>query len=371
MNFREKLERPGPKKLLACDGGGIRGIVSIEILAQIEVELRKLTNNPQLVLADYFDYVAGSSVGAIIATLVALGLSVDQIRQFFAESASEMFQKARPWERLRTKFRDAHLSAALRAIIGEDTTIGSDLLQTLLMIVLRNATTNSPWPLSNNPAAIFNDRSLPSCNLDLPLWQLVRASTAAPTYFPPEVITVGEQTFIFVDGGITVYNNPAFQLFLMATSDPYRLCWPVGRERLLLVSVGNGTSVGTESHLTPTEMNIMYHANSIPNALMASAQYEQDLLCRIFGETLEGETLDGEVQDLKGQGIPGTPKLFTYLRYNVELSREGLESLGIPHINPAHVRQWDSVDFLDEMREIGAAIARHKVKTAHFAPFLV
>jgi hypothetical protein len=137
-----------------------------------------------------------------------------------------MFQKARPWERLRTKFRDAHLSAALRAIIGEDTTIGSDLLQTLLMIVLRNATTNSPWPLSNNPAAIFNDRSLPSCNLDLPLWQLVRASTAAPTYFLPEVITVGEQTFIFVDGGITVYNNPAFQLFLMATSDPYRLCWP-------------------------------------------------------------------------------------------------------------------------------------------------
>jgi predicted acylesterase/phospholipase RssA len=93
MNFREKLETPALKKLLACDGRGVRGIVSIEILAHIEVELRKLTNNPQLVLADYFDYVAGSSVGAIIATLVALGLSVDQIRQFFAESASEMFQK--------------------------------------------------------------------------------------------------------------------------------------------------------------------------------------------------------------------------------------------------------------------------------------
>src|SRR5258708_15421249 len=93
MNFREKLERPGPKKLLACDCGGVRGIVSIEILAHIEVELRKLTNNPQLVLADYFDYVAGSSVGAIIATLIALGLSVDQIRQFFAESASECSKK--------------------------------------------------------------------------------------------------------------------------------------------------------------------------------------------------------------------------------------------------------------------------------------
>jgi hypothetical protein len=52
-------------------------------------------------------------------------------------------------------------------------------------------------------------------------------------------------------------------------------------------------------------------------------------------------------------------------------SREGLEWLGVPHINPAHGRQWDSVDFFDQMREIGAAVARQKVKRAHFAPFLV
>ena len=63
------------------------------------------------------------------------------------------------------------------------------------MVVLRNATTDSPWPLSNNPAALFNDRRLGpnqnGSNLDLPLWQIVRASTAAPTYFPPEVVMVG------------------------------------------------------------------------------------------------------------------------------------------------------------------------------------
>jgi patatin-like phospholipase/acyl hydrolase len=371
MSFRDKLDKPGPKKLLSCDGGGVRGVVTVEILAGIEAELRNLTGNPRLVLADYFDYVAGTSSGAIIATFVALGFSVDQIRDFFSESGPDMFHKARLWERFRMKFRDDRLSVALRTTIGQNTTIGSDLLRTLLMIVLRNATTNSPWPLCNNPAARFNDRNLPNCNLDLPLWQLVRASTAAPTYFPPEVITVGEQTFIFVDGGVTVYNNPAFQLFLMATSDPYRLCWPVGSEHLLLVSVGNGTSIGTASHLSTAEMNIIYHANSIPTALMASAQFEQDLLCRMFGETLEGEPLDGEVHDLKDQGIPGASKLFTYVRYNAELSREGLEWLGVSHIHPAHVQQMDSVDFVDEMREIGAAIARRKVRVDHFARFLV
>jgi hypothetical protein len=63
----------------------------------------------------------------------------------------------------------------------------------------------------------------------------------------------GEQTFIFVDGGITVYNNPAFQLFLMATSDPYRLCWPVGRERLLLVSVGIGDTLNSGFQILDSE----------------------------------------------------------------------------------------------------------------------
>ena len=64
MSYRDKLEKSGPRKLLACDGGGIRGIISIEILARIESELRKSSGNPKLVLADYFDYVAGTSTGS-------------------------------------------------------------------------------------------------------------------------------------------------------------------------------------------------------------------------------------------------------------------------------------------------------------------
>ena len=138
-----------------------------------------------------------------------------------------MFHKARLWERFRTKFEDDKFSNMLRDVIGEDTALGSEKLRTLLMMVLRNATTDSPWPLSNNPAAKYNDAARADCNLKLPLWQLVRASTAAPTYFPPEVVHIGRD-FIFVDGGVTTYNNPAFQLFLMATSEPYHLLWPTG-----------------------------------------------------------------------------------------------------------------------------------------------
>ena len=184
MSYNDKLQKNNvQRKLLACDGGGIRGIISIEILAQIEDELRKSNEKPELVLADYFDYVAGTSTGAIIAALIALGYSTDKIRDFYAKSGAEMFEKARLWERFRTKFRDDKLAAMLKDVIGEETVFGSEKLQTLLMIVLRNATTDSPWPLSNNPNAKFNLPGTPGRNTDLALWQLVRASTAAPTYF--------------------------------------------------------------------------------------------------------------------------------------------------------------------------------------------
>jgi patatin-like phospholipase/acyl hydrolase len=348
----------------------MRGLISIEVLAKIEQELRELSGRADLVLADFFDYIAGTSSGAIIATLIALGMPMQTIRAFFLTSGPEMFQRSRLWKRFRSKFRDDALSAKLKELIGSDTKLGSEQLRTLLLVVLSNASTNSPWPLSNNPAAVFNDPALPDCNLELPLWQLVRASTAAPTYFPPELIPIGQQPFVFVDGGMTMYNNPAFQLFLMATADVYRLKWATGADRLLLVSVGTGTSTGTSANLSPEEMNILYHANTLPTALLATAQYEQDLLCRIFGETLEGEPLDSEIGDLRGHGIPGVPKLFSYVRYNAELSRAGLDWLGLPDIDPVHVQPMGSVEHLSDLRRVGMALADRKVKRERFAKFL-
>ena len=368
MSYRDKLDKIGPRKLLACDGGGIRGIISIEVLARIESELRKSSGNLKLVLADYFDYVAGTSTGAIIATLIALGYSVDQTRDFYLRSGAEMFHKARLWERFRTKFEDDKLSKMLRDVVGEDTTLGSEKLRTLLMMVMRNATTDSPWPLSNNPKARYNDVGRADCNLKLPLWQLVRASTAAPTYFPPEVVRVGRD-FIFVDGAVTMFNNPAFQLFLMATSEPYRLLWPTGDDKMLLISVGTGASANANSNLSPEEMNLLYNAGTIPSALMAAALHEQDFLCRIFGKCLAGDSLDREIGSVIGQGIPDVPKLFTYARYNAELSREGLDALGLEHINAGHVQQIDSVEHIGEMQEVGQALAQQKVKTEHFSAF--
>src|SRR5438132_5230787 len=92
------------KRLLALDGGGIRGVFALEILAQIEARLREKTANPKLLLADHFDYMAGTSTGAIIATCLAWGMTVAEVQDLYTKRAVEMFHVARFYRRFWNKF---------------------------------------------------------------------------------------------------------------------------------------------------------------------------------------------------------------------------------------------------------------------------
>jgi patatin-like phospholipase/acyl hydrolase len=375
-----------PKRLLALDGGGIRGLITIEILARIEQVLReKLRKDSQFRLAHYFDYVAGTSTGAIIAACVSLGMSVDEIRTFYENNGAAMFDKASLLRRFRYKFEDNKLADTLKSVIDrylpdverqrgdQHVTLGSAALKTLLLIVMRNATTDSPWPLSNNPNAKYNAAARQNCNLRIPLWQLVRASTAAPTYFPPEEVPVGDKSFLFVDGGVTTYNNPSFLMFLMSTVGAYQLNWATGVDSMLLVSIGTGTNPNANDGLTASDMNLLYNAGTIPSALMYAALNEQDMLCRAFGRCRAGATLDREVGsmmlNLEGESKEMLPRLFTYMRYNAELSREGLDDLGLRNVQPKDVQKLDSIEHMGALKDVGTAAAK-SVDPSHFAGFL-
>jgi hypothetical protein len=361
-------------------------MIAIEVLAGIEDLLRaKRGGDPAFVLADYFDYVAGTSTGAIIAACIALGMPIAEIRSFYEDQGTAMFDKASLLRRFRYKYEDKKLAKTLQKVIRTRTdgfgtapiertkdghaTLGNPAIRTLLMMVMRNASTDSPWPVSNNPRAKYNDRSRPDCNLVAPLWQLIRASTAAPTYFPPEVVHFAKKEFIFVDGGITPYNNPAFQLFLMATLEPYRLQWKAGEKEMLIVSIGTGTGPRANADLDSSDMNLLYNAGSIPSALMYASLNEQDLLCRTFGRCVAGETIDREIGNLCGVKGPVEPRLFTYARYNAELSREGLAKLGLAGIDPEAVQKLDSVEHIMDLKRIGSAISRQRLSADHFVDF--
>jgi uncharacterized protein len=370
MSYRDHVSSPGPKKLLALDGGGIRGVITLEVLLRLESMLaEQLGAGDDFVLGDYFDYIGGTSTGAVIATGLAKGLRVEQLLDLYVTRGEEMFDHASLRRRYHYRYGSWRLRELLQGLLGEDTTLGSEQLKTLLLVVVRNATTDSPWPLSNNPNAIFNDPSRADNNLAIPLWQLVRASTAAPVYFPPEVVTLGEQRFVFVDGGLTVYNNPAFQLFLMATLDAYRLCWTATESDLLLVSVGTGTCPKADDRLRPDAMNLLFNAASVPAALMHAALDEQDLLCRVFGRCRHGPAIDLEVGDLMHREGLLEQRLFSYVRYNAELSRRGLDKLGLDDVIPEQVQRLDSVQHIGDLRRVGQAAACDVV-SEHFAGFL-
>jgi patatin-like phospholipase/acyl hydrolase len=243
-----RYENTRQRKILSLDGGGIRGVLTLGILLELEKQLKtQLGKDDAFRLSDYFDYIGGTSTGAIIAAGLARGMSVTELLRFYEQKGEAMFDKAFLLKRVKYFYNDGPLLNELKATFGTgDIDLKSGGFKTLLLVVTMNRSTDSPWPISNNPNAKYNEQSRPDCNLRIPLYQLVRASTAAPAYFRPETLQWDpqnpEKTFVFVDGGVTPYNNPAFLMYRMATQKPYGLNWKTGEKELLIVSVGTGSA---------------------------------------------------------------------------------------------------------------------------------
>ena len=117
MDLKERIERQGPKKLLAIDGGGIRGVLPSAHLRESKSILKE-RDGRAMCLGDYFDYIGGTSTGAIIATGLSIGMSVDEILRFYIEAGAQMFVKANLLKRLRYKFEDEPLAEKLREVFG-------------------------------------------------------------------------------------------------------------------------------------------------------------------------------------------------------------------------------------------------------------
>ena len=399
-HLEERFGTERPRKLLALDGGGIRGVLTLEILAEIERQIATATGIA--CLGDYFDYIGGTSTGSIIAAGLAIGMSTTELLKFYQDFGAQMFEKTALLERLTTLlsslYQDEPLAAKLKEVFHadeQDAVKPADLstrrLRCLLLVVTRNMTTDSPWPISTNPFGKYNDLARDDCNLRIPLWQLVRASTAAPVFFPPEIVRLNpknpDDIRVFVDGGITPYNNPAFLLYRMATQPAYRLNWKTGEENLLLVSIGTGAAPVTTQ---ATSRNVVDNLQGLPSELMYGIQVDQDVNCRTFGRCVHGASIDNELSDLvlseeQEQTAKSFGRFFRYARYNAELSEQGLKKLdaaldadpelsAVPRVGripAAEVRKMDAVEQMGNLRKIGVAVAKTEVNVKkHFGSFL-
>ena len=386
--LQARYQRRGPWRMLALDGGGIRGLLTLGILEVIEKFIAGRTGKA---LHEYFDYIAGTSTGAIIAAGLARGLTVGRLIKFYQDNGEAMFEPSRLMDRVKSFYTADPLRYKLQEVFGENTTLEPQNLKCLLLVVTKNVTTDSAWPISSNPDAIYNNPQRLDCNLKIPLWQIVRASTAAPIYFPPEILQWDKndpkKTSVFVDGGVTPHNNPAFLLYRMATEPAYRLNWQAGERNLFLLSVGTGAAESLGATAAAPNKNIVSNLAGLPGDLMYGIQVDQDINCRTVGRCTYGPRLDNEVLDLipreptdavstedrnKAPVIPLSSDLgrkFLYARYNANLSKGGLEKLGITDVVANQIQRMDAVENIPDLLRIGRAAATI-IDAAHFGPFI-
>jgi len=371
----------GPYKMLSIDGGGVRSLISIEVLARMESLLKARSSESAFRLCHYFDVIGGTSTGAIIAAALARGAAVDEVREYYRSMIPQMFTRANIVARLKYRYSAEPLGQALKQFFGDRTDLSPEHLKTLLLVITKNATTGSAWPVMSNPWAKYNDPARVDCNLRLPLWQLVRASTAAPAYFPPETIQFDPNNpasrFVISDGGLTPYNNPAFLMARMVTEPAYRLAWPSGESKLLLVSVGTGTTpTGGATAESPQEDMLSAGLNAL-SGVLSTVQTDQDLSCRTVGRCSFGDSIDREVGDLVPRNDSGAPvplstdtgRAFLYARYDAVLTTYGLSDLGLKDVDPSAIQRMDTVDSLDGLTRVGRALAE-RVSLDHLGPFV-
>lgn len=220
-------------RILSLGGGGCRGLIQCCILVKLEELLQEKTGNPKARVIDYFDFVAGTSTGSIVGTMLLLPhRSAKDILQFYLADLARIFQRA--WSLggwLRPKYYAEPLEELAEKYCG--LTKLSDLPKDKgCLITAYNLTEGKPHFFTNLLKQGHAETK------DFYLKDVIRASTAAPTYFPPAQVTnlLNKQVYTMLDGG-TFANDPS----LCALAEAAELPMLINKGRnFLMVSISCG-----------------------------------------------------------------------------------------------------------------------------------
>src|ERR1700685_3481579 len=409
-NSRDRhLFGPGPKRVLALDGGGVRGALTVAFLERIEALLSE-RDGKDVRLGDYFDLVGGTSTGAVIAGALALGYRTAQVKDFYLKLAPFAFKRQR-WRvpLLQAKFDARGLRHQIEAVGGDRVLQSTDLI-TGYCIITKRMDTGSPWIISNNPRAPYWESKTGDIgNKDYPLVNLVRASTAAPHFFDPELLPISQnkamlpddvakplnvpgparvvkallrrfgigrhaeidsRTYgLFVDGGVTPHKNSSLALFPMATLSAFGTKWPTGPERPTIFSVGTGTyrpRLSYESLGFARFTKLAFHALI---SLMTDAEMLVRAWMQWMGECPAPWPINSEVGTL-AEDLPPGGKMFRFLRYDVRLEKDWLArelNYDVSDDALAGLRGMDDPSAVHELYKIGRIAAEKQVKMEHLA----
>ena len=209
-NTLEKKMRKNRRRILALDGGGIKGVFAAAFLETIEEATGKR-------IADHFDLIAGTSTGGIIALGLGLGMSAREIVQFYLNDGPRIFDEKNPldssgwWSGLTgwvdrrlklgkqlaaPKYDPAQLKKALERAF-QSKRLGDSAVRLVI----------PAYHADKEDVYVFKTRHHPRLQMD---WKesavnVALATAAAPTYFQAHPMPSGAP---LIDGGIWA-NNPA------------------------------------------------------------------------------------------------------------------------------------------------------------------
>lgn len=216
-------------RILTIDGGGIRGLIPAIWLAQFEDDLREHGSS----LQSSFDLICGTSTGSILAAAIANGISMHQVVSLFEDDGPKIFKTRRS---IFTKFM----------INTKYARYASEALELALKSELGNKQMHDAVPdlcitgydIENRRTILF--RSYDRSTRDVHIWEACLASSSAPTYFPPAMISIGKSKHIVVDGGV-VANNPSALAIAESVAIKRRKSLSPDLD-LSIVSLGTGSS---------------------------------------------------------------------------------------------------------------------------------
>lgn len=224
------------RRILAIDGGGIRGLIPALVIAALE-------QRHGAPAAKLFDLIAGTSTGGIIACGLLKGLSAAELVDLYARRGGEIFTRSLPeelasgWGLTGPKYQAGPLEAILQQLLGDtwlSQTTGPELLVPSFSLgAPYGAFFFKSWKARGTHLGAGDVQDA----LDFPLWQVARATSAAETYFPPAAIAnMRGDRFCMTDGG-THSNNPALAAAVSAMA-----LWPGEALEVLSLGTGNKTT---------------------------------------------------------------------------------------------------------------------------------
>jgi patatin-like phospholipase/acyl hydrolase len=239
------------KRIIAIDGGGIRGIIAARILVEIE----RLAGKP---LAKTFDLIAGTSSGGIIACGLGVGMTAQALLKLYVDRGAEIFRR-NLWHEIRTlggfagpKYHAAPLEAILKQVLGD-----KRLSDCATRILVPSYAIELPPPEQGPGSYFFKSWAAPNAYLR----DVGRATSAAETFFAPYRFANLEGAMgAYCDGG-TFADSPG----ACALADARKFWSP---EEFLVVSIGTGIKTAAIPYTEMKGAGLAKWATKLPGMFM-------------------------------------------------------------------------------------------------------